>query len=61
MKIEFFFSPDFEKFSNTKFHENLSSGSRVAPCGQKDRHGEANSRFSQFFERSYNEEEVTVW
>jgi len=23
----------FEKYSNTKFHENLSSGSRVVPCG----------------------------
>ena len=27
----FFF---FEKYSNTKFHENPSSGSRVVPCGQ---------------------------
>ena len=25
----------FEKFSNTKFHENPSSGSRVAPCGHE--------------------------
>jgi len=23
-----------EKFSNIKFHENPSSGSRVAPCGR---------------------------
>ena len=27
-----------EKVSNIKFHENLSSGSRVVPCGQTDRH-----------------------
>jgi hypothetical protein len=39
-----------EKFSNIKFHENPSSGSRVVPCGQTDRHDEANSRFSQFCE-----------
>jgi hypothetical protein len=39
--------------SNIKFHENLSSGSRVVPCGQTDgsmdrqtdRHDEANSHF----------------
>jgi len=24
----------FEKYSNTKFHENLSSGTRVVPCGR---------------------------
>jgi len=23
----------FEKYSNTKFHENPSSGTRVVPCG----------------------------
>ena len=27
----------FEKYSNIKFHENPSSGSRVSPCGQTDR------------------------
>jgi hypothetical protein len=26
----------FEKYSNVEFHENLSSGSRVVPCGQTD-------------------------
>jgi len=26
----------FEKFSNIKFHENPSSGSRVVPCGRID-------------------------
>jgi len=42
----------FEKSSNIKFHGNPSSGSRVVPCGQTDRHDEANSRFSQFCEGS---------
>ena len=27
----------FEKYSNIKFRENPSSGSRVVPCGKKDR------------------------
>jgi len=35
MKIEFS-RQSFEKFSKVKFHENLSSGSRVVPCGKKD-------------------------
>ena len=26
----------FDNYSNTKFHENPSSGSRVVPCGQTD-------------------------
>jgi hypothetical protein len=26
-----------EKYSSIKFHENLSSGSRGVPCGQRDR------------------------
>jgi hypothetical protein len=34
-----------EKFSNTKFHENPSSGSQNVPCGRRDKHGEVNSRF----------------
>jgi len=38
----------FEEFSNIKFHENPSGRSRVVPC----RHDEANSRFSQFCERT---------
>jgi hypothetical protein len=41
----------FEKYANIKFHENPSSWSRVVPCGETDRHDEANSRFSQFCER----------
>ena len=49
MKIEFD-EQVFEKVSNTKFHHNPSSGSRVVPCGRTARHDEANSRFSQFCE-----------
>jgi hypothetical protein len=42
----------FEKYSNINFHENQSSGKRVAPCGREtDGHEEANSRFSKFYER----------
>jgi len=33
MKLEFSLQ-NIEKYSNTKFHENPSSGSRVVPCGQ---------------------------
>ena len=36
----------FEKCADITFNENSSSGSRVVPCGQRDRHDEANSRFS---------------
>ena len=43
----------FENFSNLKFHENLSYGNRIIPCGktdgQRDKHDKANSRFKQFF------------
>ena len=35
MKLEFT-RQSFEKFSNTKFNENLSSGNQVVPCGKKD-------------------------
>ena len=46
----------FEKYSNNTFLENLSSGSRVVPCGGTNGrtagHDEANSRFSQFYERA---------
>jgi hypothetical protein len=54
-----------EKYSNTKFNENPSSGSRVVPCGhtdglpdgqmdiqtdgRTDRHYEVNIRFSKIF------------
>jgi hypothetical protein len=40
-----------KKPSNIKLHENPSTESRVVPCGQTDRHKEANSRFSQFCEK----------
>jgi hypothetical protein len=43
IELTWIFSTHFKKI-----HENLSIGSRVVPCG----HGEANSRFSQFCERS---------
>ena len=35
MKLECF-QQIFEKYSNKKFHENPSSGSRVVPYGQTD-------------------------
>jgi len=51
-----FFRQSFEKYSNTKFHENPSSGSRVVTCGQTHRrmdvHVEAKSHFSPFFKRA---------
>jgi len=38
----------FSKYNQTsKFYDNPSSGSRVVPCGQTQRHDESNSRFSQ--------------
>jgi hypothetical protein len=53
MKIEIF-RYIFKKYSHIKFYENPSSGSRFVPYGQtdgqKDRHDEVNSRFSQFRE-----------
>ena len=42
----------FKKYLNSKFHETPASGSRVVPCGQRDRHDEANSCFSKFCERA---------
>jgi len=51
----------FEKYSNIKFHENQSSGSRVVPCrraggrtdGQTDRHDEGSfSKFCEHFLKS---------
>jgi hypothetical protein len=47
MKLEFS-QYIFEKSSNSTFQENLSGESRVVPCVRTDRHGEADSRFSQF-------------
>jgi hypothetical protein len=37
MKFEFT-QQVFEKSSSIKFHENLSGGSGIIPCGQTDRH-----------------------
>jgi hypothetical protein len=51
------FSIDFQKYLNIKFHEDPFSGSRVVPCGWKERHDEANDRFSQFCERAQKKEE----
>jgi hypothetical protein len=36
MKLEFS-QQIFEKYKYIKFHENLSSGERVVPCGETDR------------------------
>jgi hypothetical protein len=48
----------FGKSSNIKFHQNPSSGSRVAPCGRTDRrrdgHDEANNSFLQHCKRAKN-------
>ena len=41
----------FEKSSNTKFHENASSGNRDVTHVPKDGHGEGNCRFPRFRER----------
>jgi len=41
----------FEKCSNIRFHSNPSSGKRVVPSGQMDKHDEANSCFSQLCEQ----------
>jgi len=40
----------FEKYSNKKIHEILSSGSRVVPYGQTDKNDEGSSRFLPFFQ-----------
>jgi len=50
MKLEFS-RQIFEKSSIIKLHEYPFSRSRVVPCGQTDRHDEANSCFSQYCER----------
>jgi len=51
MKLEF--SREIvEKYLNTKFHENPSSGSCVVPYGRMGKEDEADSRFSQFCERN---------
>jgi len=51
------FLTDFEKYPNVKFRENLSTGSQVVPCGQKDTQtdscDEANSYFSPCCEHEH--------
>ena len=46
MKLEFS-RQIFERFSNIKFRQNPSSGSRVVPCWRTDRHDKTSSRFSK--------------
>jgi hypothetical protein len=53
MKLEFS-RQIWEKYSNTKFHENPFSGSRTVPCGRTDKHDVANSGFSQFCDTPTN-------
>jgi len=48
MNLEFY-EHIFEKYSNTKFHKNLSSGSRVVSCRRTDR--QTWQIFSKFCER----------
>jgi hypothetical protein len=48
------FSKDFRKILISRFYENPSSGSRVVPCGRKDKHKtKVNSRSSQFRTSAY--------
>jgi hypothetical protein len=47
-----FSSKHFEKSSNINHHEYPPNRSRVVPCGQTDRHEEADSRFSQLCEHA---------
>jgi hypothetical protein len=60
MKLEFS-RQIFEKYSNIKFHENQSSGSRVVPYGRTDRHDEANSRFLQSGESASQTKTGILW
>jgi hypothetical protein len=44
-----------EKYTNIKFQENSSGGSRVVPCGRTDKYNKANSLlffFLQFCKRA---------
>ena len=51
MKLEFS-RKIFEKYASIKFHENPPSQSGVVPWGRRDRHDEADSRFSHLCERT---------
>jgi len=56
MKLEFS-QQILEKRWNIKFREKPSTEGRVVPCrrkdGRTDGHDDANSRFSQFYERAW--------
>ena len=53
----------FEEYSNIKFHENPSSGSRTVLCGQTDEqnnwqtdtHDNVNSSISQFYKYAWKD------
>ena len=71
MKLEYS-RQNLEKYSNIKFYENSSGGSRVVPCGwvggrtdegmgrQTDRHDEANSHVSQFVNAHKNGRNLSI-
>ena len=40
----------FEKYSDIEFDEYPSSGRRVVPCGETDRHDDASRHYSKFYE-----------
>ena len=44
MKLEFS-RQIFEKYTNSKFHENYATMNPVFPCGQTDRHEEEDKSF----------------
>jgi hypothetical protein len=50
----------FVKLYNIRLHENHSSGIRVVPFRQTDRHDEANIRFSQLRKRTGNDRSLIV-
>jgi hypothetical protein len=53
----------FEKFLNIKFHDKRSSGSRVVPCGGKDRRtdGQTKRRRDGLIERQTNMTKLIVF
>jgi hypothetical protein len=53
MKLEFSIQI-FEKYSNTKFYENPSSGRQVIACGQMGRYDETIRCPSQFCKSTGN-------
>ena len=53
MKVEF--SRQILENTHIKFNENPFSGSHIVPCGRTDGHDEADSRYSQFCERTLNQ------